>query len=233
MPAAVLNDMETSDVSIFAVQVQPNELHSRMQMTDVVNRRHMRHAHMVNITAQIMCQGMRADYALVDRLSQKVLDECRRAKRIRATTPRARHHRRAESRLQVVQDLADHLAAKVGQPARRRVLYFARRGQRRLRRRRRGRRLSLRALRPAAHHSAVDRDRGNRIVRVPATTRSSCGLPRLHPDRRELRPRRRVRHRHQHRRDARHRQHPAGREAPRLHIAFGHPYGEHTGAPWK
>ena len=70
MPAAVLADMETSQVSIFAVQVQPNELRSRMQMTDVVNRRRMRHAHMVNITPQIMCEGMRADYDRVDRLSQ-------------------------------------------------------------------------------------------------------------------------------------------------------------------
>jgi len=86
MPPAVLSDMETSAVSIFAVQVQPNELRSRMQMTDVVNRRHMRHAHMVNITQEIMCQGMRADFDLVDRLSQKVLDRVRRATRIRATT---------------------------------------------------------------------------------------------------------------------------------------------------
>jgi aminopeptidase len=86
MPAPVLADMETSQVSIFAVQVQPNELRSRMQMTDVVNRRHMRHAHMVNITPEIMCQGMRADFNLVDRLSQKVLERARRATRIRATT---------------------------------------------------------------------------------------------------------------------------------------------------
>jgi leucyl aminopeptidase (aminopeptidase T) len=86
MPAAVLEDMESSAVSIFAVQVQPNELHSRMQMTDVVNRRRMRHAHMVNITPEIMCQGMRADYDRVDRLSQSVLDRVRRATRIRATT---------------------------------------------------------------------------------------------------------------------------------------------------
>ena len=86
MPAAVLSDMESSHVSIFAVQVQPNELHSRMQMTDVVNRRHMRHAHMVNITPEIMCTGMRADFDLVDRLSQQVLDRVRRATRIRATT---------------------------------------------------------------------------------------------------------------------------------------------------
>ena len=44
MPAEVLGDMETSQVSIFAVQVQLNELLSRRQMTDVVNRRRMRHA---------------------------------------------------------------------------------------------------------------------------------------------------------------------------------------------
>ncbi len=86
MPAAVLEDMETSQVSVFAVVVQANELRSRMQMTDVVNRRKMRHAHMVNITPEIMCQGMRADFDLVDRLSQKVLDRVRKATRIRATT---------------------------------------------------------------------------------------------------------------------------------------------------
>jgi len=70
MPAEILADMETSDVSIFAVQVQRNELKSRMQMTEVVNRRRMRHAHMVNITPRIMCEGMRADYERVDRLSE-------------------------------------------------------------------------------------------------------------------------------------------------------------------
>lgn len=86
MPTAVLKDMETSDVSIFAVQVQQNELRSRMQMTEVVNRRRMRHAHMVNITPQIMCEGMRADFALVDRLSQKVIEKVRRAGYISATT---------------------------------------------------------------------------------------------------------------------------------------------------
>jgi len=86
MPAAVLEDMEISDVSIFAVKVQEKELRSRMQMTEVVNRRRMRHAHMVNITPQIMCEGMRADFQLVDRLSQKVIEKVRRARYIRATT---------------------------------------------------------------------------------------------------------------------------------------------------
>jgi aminopeptidase len=86
MPAEILADVETSDVSLFAVQVQRNELRSRMQMTEVVNRRRMRHAHMVNITPQIMCEGMRADYDRVDRLSQKVIEKAQRARFIRATT---------------------------------------------------------------------------------------------------------------------------------------------------
>src|ERR1700755_1621235 len=93
MPAAVLSDMEMSDVSIFAVKVQENELRSRMQMTEVVNRRRMRHAHMVNITPQIMCEGMRADFALVDRISQKVIEKVRCASYIRATTATVTHIR--------------------------------------------------------------------------------------------------------------------------------------------
>ena len=86
MPEVVLADMESSQVSIFAVQVQPNELRSRMEMTDVVNRRHMRHAHMVNITPEVMVEGMRADFNAVDRLSQVVLDKVRKATYVRATT---------------------------------------------------------------------------------------------------------------------------------------------------
>jgi aminopeptidase len=86
LPREIVDDMETSQVSIFAVQAQTNELRSRMQMTDVVNRRKMRHAHMVNINRQIMLEGMRADYIKVDRLSTKVVDMVRRASRIRART---------------------------------------------------------------------------------------------------------------------------------------------------
>jgi leucyl aminopeptidase (aminopeptidase T) len=76
--------METSDVSIFAVQVQANELGSRMQMTDIVNRRRMRHAHMVNINRQIMLEGMRADFHKVDRISQRVLEIVSGARQITA-----------------------------------------------------------------------------------------------------------------------------------------------------
>ncbi len=86
MPGVVLEDMESSQISIFAVQVQQNELRSRMEMTDVVNRRRMRHAHMVNVTPEIMVQGMRADFQQVDQLSQTVLDRVRKATYVRAIT---------------------------------------------------------------------------------------------------------------------------------------------------
>ena len=87
MPRDVLDDMETSHASIFAVEIQPNELHSRMQMTDIVNRRRMRHAHMVNISGDIMTQGMRVDFNDIDRLSEALLERLRAASYIRATTP--------------------------------------------------------------------------------------------------------------------------------------------------
>jgi aminopeptidase len=86
LPREILDDLETSQVSIFAVQAQRNELRSRMQMTDVVNRQKIRHAHMVNINRQIMLEGMRADFLKVDRLSAKVVDMVRKASTIRAKT---------------------------------------------------------------------------------------------------------------------------------------------------
>ena len=51
-PQEIAQDLETSPVSIFAVQAQANELRSRMQMTAVVNRRKIRHAHMVTSTGR-------------------------------------------------------------------------------------------------------------------------------------------------------------------------------------
>lgn len=86
LPHEILDDLEESQVSIFAVQAQPNELKTRMQMTEVVNRRKIRHAHMVNINRQIMMEGMRADFLKVDRLSQKLVDMVRKASVIRAQT---------------------------------------------------------------------------------------------------------------------------------------------------
>jgi aminopeptidase len=86
LPQPIAEDLATSQVSIFAVQAQTNELRSRIQMTDIVNQHKIRHAHMVNINRQIMLEGMRADFLKVDRLSAKVVERVRTAKQIRAKT---------------------------------------------------------------------------------------------------------------------------------------------------
>lgn len=85
-PTIIGEDMETSHVSIFCAQAQMNELKSRMEMTAIVNRRRMRHGHMVNINKQIMLEGMRADFAKVDRMSAKLIAIVRQAKQIKART---------------------------------------------------------------------------------------------------------------------------------------------------
>src|SRR5712691_13013891 len=74
MPQIILDDLAQSQVSIFCAQSQPGELGSRMQINDVVNKHHIRHAHMVNINRQIMLEGMRADFQAVDELSQRLIE---------------------------------------------------------------------------------------------------------------------------------------------------------------
>src|ERR1043165_7396111 len=88
MPQVVLEDLAQSQVSIFAAQSQRGELASRMQMSDIVNKNHIRHGHMVNITRQIMLEGMRADFQAIDAHSQRLVERARNSKRITCRTPR-------------------------------------------------------------------------------------------------------------------------------------------------
>jgi aminopeptidase len=88
MPQVILDDLAQSQVSIFCAETQPGELSSRMQLSDVVNKKHIRHGHMVNITPQIMREGMRADFRAVDALSQRLVERARHAERIKCRTPR-------------------------------------------------------------------------------------------------------------------------------------------------
>ncbi len=87
MPPEILADLARSQVSIYAAVTQPGELRTRMQMTEVVSRHRIRHAHMVNISKQVMLEGMRADFVEVDRLSERLIERARRARRITCRTP--------------------------------------------------------------------------------------------------------------------------------------------------
>ena len=87
MPEIILEDLATSQVSIFAAQSQPGELAARREMTAVVDHHGIRHGHMVNISPQIMREGMCADFKAVDALSQRLIERARQAKRITCKTP--------------------------------------------------------------------------------------------------------------------------------------------------
>jgi aminopeptidase len=87
MPREILDDLATSQVSIFCAQTQRGELGSRMEMSDVVNKNRIRHGHMVNISRQIMREGMRADFMAIDALSQRLVEHARRTKRVSCRTP--------------------------------------------------------------------------------------------------------------------------------------------------
>ncbi len=87
MPQTILDDLGRSQVSIFAAITQTGELGSRIQMTSVVNTNKIRHGHMVNINKQIMMEGMCADFIEVDRISQRLVEKARATKVIKAKTP--------------------------------------------------------------------------------------------------------------------------------------------------
>jgi len=87
MPPAVLAELERSQVSVYAAAALPGELPARIAMAEVINRRRIRHGHMVNIDRRIMTEGMRADFAAVDALSSRLIEKVRPARSVRVTSP--------------------------------------------------------------------------------------------------------------------------------------------------
>ena len=85
-PPEILQALETADVGVLCMSPQPGELAARMAIVRVVERRQIRYAHMVGVTPQIMQQGMRADYRLVDRLSDKLRERMLRAETLTVKT---------------------------------------------------------------------------------------------------------------------------------------------------
>ncbi|MDP9147411.1 MAG: aminopeptidase [Acidobacteriota bacterium] len=85
-PAEILGALEKADVGIMCMTPQPGELGARMAIVRVVERRQIRYAHMVGVTAEIMQQGMRADYQMVDRLSDKLRERMLRAETLTVKT---------------------------------------------------------------------------------------------------------------------------------------------------
>jgi leucyl aminopeptidase (aminopeptidase T) len=87
IPDPIRDALERADVSIYAGQPKRGELAFRRAMTAVVDRRQIRHAHMVNISSRIMCEGMRADFNEVDAISRRVLSRAMTARKLTAKSP--------------------------------------------------------------------------------------------------------------------------------------------------
>jgi aminopeptidase len=85
-PRPILDALERVDAGILCVQPQQGELGARMAIVATVERRQIRYAHMVGVTPEIMMQGMRADYRLVDRLSSTLCERMRTAASLRVET---------------------------------------------------------------------------------------------------------------------------------------------------
>jgi aminopeptidase len=85
-PELVLDGLEKADVGILCMTPQPGELGARMAIVRVVERRQIRYAHMVGVTPEIMQQGMRADYRLVDKLSDKLRERMLKANSLTVKT---------------------------------------------------------------------------------------------------------------------------------------------------
>src|SRR5579859_3055484 len=85
-PPELLDALERCDAGLLCVQPQQGELAARMAIVAVVERRQIRYAHMVGVTPAIMRQGMRADYRMVDQLSDKLRERMRSAASLRVST---------------------------------------------------------------------------------------------------------------------------------------------------
>jgi leucyl aminopeptidase (aminopeptidase T) len=87
LPAAIEAALERAQVSIYAGQPKPGELAFRRALTAIIDRRQIRHAHMVSISHRIMVEAMRANFDEVDAISCRLRDLAEKAQRIVATSP--------------------------------------------------------------------------------------------------------------------------------------------------
>jgi aminopeptidase len=85
-PPEILAGLETADAGILCMHPLEGELGARKDIVAVVERRQIRYAHMVGVTPEIMQQGMRADYRMVDRLSDKLRERMLRAETLTVKT---------------------------------------------------------------------------------------------------------------------------------------------------
>jgi len=87
-PDEIFESLKDANASIYCAKGKKNEFYSlRKPMVEFIQKtKRVRHAHMPNISKKIMETGMCADYAEIQRISQKLYDIIKDAKEIRVTT---------------------------------------------------------------------------------------------------------------------------------------------------
>jgi leucyl aminopeptidase (aminopeptidase T) len=88
MQPVIEDAIRSADVSVYAAQGAEGELQTfRMPMIKAIEANSaLRHAHMVGITPQIMCDGMCSDYNEIRRISRLVYEKVSSAERIEVIT---------------------------------------------------------------------------------------------------------------------------------------------------
>ena len=79
LPDVIMDELDRCEVCIYCVHPMANELVHRQQFVGKVEKMGIRYAHMVGITEQIMCQGMRADFRKVDEVSKALIAKAKKA----------------------------------------------------------------------------------------------------------------------------------------------------------
>lgn len=82
-PEALIKPLYDCDAAIYCVYPQKDELPARIQFVYAVEANKVKYAHMVGITEEIMCQGMRADYRKVDDISRRILARASKCSTVR------------------------------------------------------------------------------------------------------------------------------------------------------
>lgn len=89
LPSRLVDDLKDfgPTVTFYAAGGQPGELKFRIPMREfLVNDLKVRHGHMIGISEQLMKEGMRTDYDAIARITQQVYDKVKNAREIRFTS---------------------------------------------------------------------------------------------------------------------------------------------------
>jgi aminopeptidase len=87
LPPRIAEALERTQVSVYAGQPKEGELAFRRALTQIIDRRQIRHAHMVSISHRVMVEAMRANFDEVDEISRRLRDRAEKAKKITASSP--------------------------------------------------------------------------------------------------------------------------------------------------